>query len=223
MPELPFTTEQFLEIFRSYNLAIWPAQIFAYLLGLGAIILAIRKIQVSDKLVSFILGIFWLWMGIAYHLLFFSRINEAALLFGGIFIIQGVLFIAFGMLTNKLRFHFQNNIYGIAGILLISYAMIIYPFIGTLSGHGYPYAPMFGIAPCPTVIYTFGLLLWTQGKVPAWLLVVPALWSLVGFSAALQLDMPEDFGLIAAGIFSVTMLTYRNHIHRQGSSLRMVK
>jgi hypothetical protein len=39
---LPFTHEQFLEVFARYNLAVWPAQFFAYLLAavmLGAIFL----------------------------------------------------------------------------------------------------------------------------------------------------------------------------------------
>ena len=30
----PFTTEQFLDVFRAYNLAVWPAQIFLVVLVL---------------------------------------------------------------------------------------------------------------------------------------------------------------------------------------------
>ena len=33
---LPFTIEQFLGVFAAYNAAIWPAPIFAYVLGLVA-------------------------------------------------------------------------------------------------------------------------------------------------------------------------------------------
>ncbi|MGM0484554.1 MAG: DUF6064 family protein, partial [Candidatus Krumholzibacteriota bacterium] len=39
---MPFTVEQFFEVFESYNLAIWPAQIAAYILGIAAVILAFR-------------------------------------------------------------------------------------------------------------------------------------------------------------------------------------
>jgi len=30
---LPFTPDQFLEVFATYKLAVWPAQLIAYLLG----------------------------------------------------------------------------------------------------------------------------------------------------------------------------------------------
>ncbi len=34
---LPFTLEQFLNVFATYNKAIWPAQILAYVLGAVAV------------------------------------------------------------------------------------------------------------------------------------------------------------------------------------------
>ena len=37
---LPFTVEQFFDVFEAYNRAIWPAQVLAYVLGLAAIVLA---------------------------------------------------------------------------------------------------------------------------------------------------------------------------------------
>jgi hypothetical protein len=55
-------------------------------------------------------------MGIVYHLVFFTAINKAAYLFGGLFIIQGILFLIYGVLQNKLSFHFQRDKYGITVI-----------------------------------------------------------------------------------------------------------
>jgi hypothetical protein len=40
---LPFTTEEFFEVFARYNAAIWPAQIGAAGLGLLALILLLRQ------------------------------------------------------------------------------------------------------------------------------------------------------------------------------------
>ena len=38
---IPFTVEQFFDVFRTYNVAIWPAQVVAYLMGVIALALAI--------------------------------------------------------------------------------------------------------------------------------------------------------------------------------------
>lgn len=76
--DLPFTAEQFLNVFREYNTAIWPAQVVAYLLGLGAIGLSFRRTSGSDRLIGGVLAALWLWMGAVYHLTFFRAINQAA-------------------------------------------------------------------------------------------------------------------------------------------------
>ena len=49
-PELlPFTAEVFFSLLGQYNGAIWPAQIVAGLLGLGALFLACRPAGGSDR------------------------------------------------------------------------------------------------------------------------------------------------------------------------------
>jgi len=208
--DLPFTTAQFLNVFRLYNNAIWPSQLIAYVLGVIALGCVVRKSPACDTIINTILGLFWLWTGFVYHILFFSEINKAAFGFGTLFIIQGALFIGAELFTIKIRYRFKADVFGITGIILVAFAMIIYPFIGALLGHGYPYSPMFGVTPCPSTIFTFGLLLWTNQKVAWWLLFIPGLWSVIGFTAAFQLGMLEDTGLIISGVVGVGLLVYRN-------------
>lgn len=208
--ELPFTIEQFLNVFQEYNNAIWPSQIIAYLLGVFVVICAFLKSSITDKIINGILGFFWLWIGLVYHILFFSEINNAAFGFGALFIIQGMLFLGIGLFTEKIQYRFKANTLGIIGIILVVYAMIIYPIIGAFLDHGYPYSPMFGVAPCPSTIFTFGLLLWSSQRIPWWFLVIPGIWSVIGFTAALQLGIIEDTGLFIAGILSIGLLLYRN-------------
>lgn len=212
--DLPFTTEQFLNVFRDYNTAIWPLQIVAYLFGIGAIGLSVRRTSLSDRLVSAVLASFWLWMGAVYHLAFFRDINQAALLFGVLFLIQGIAFVGTGVIRSDLHFAVRSDLYGWIGGLFMAYAMALYPIIGALLGHGYPQAPMFGVAPCPATIFTFGLLLWTTGRVPGWLLLIPTLWALIGFTAALTLGILEDTGLLVAGLVGTSLLLYRNRHER---------
>jgi hypothetical protein len=93
---------------------------------------------------------------------------------------------------------------------MIMYAMLVYPILGTLPGHGYPRSPSFGVAPCPMIIFTFGLLLLTNARVPRYLLVIPFVWSLLGFTASFLLGISEDIGLLVAGVLGVGLLYWRD-------------
>jgi hypothetical protein len=86
------------------------------------------------------------------------------------------------------------------GLALVAYALVLYPLIGALAGDHYPGMPVFGIAPCPVVIFTFGLLLMASTHVSRWLLVVPLAWALVGGSASFLLGIPQDWMLLVSGL-----------------------
>lgn len=90
------------------------------------------------------------------------------------------------------------------------YALVIYPALGYLLDHGYPAAPTFGV-PCPTTIFTFGILLCTDSRIPLYLLPIPLAWSLIGFWAAISLGITEDFGLLAAGLIGSLLIVLRNN------------
>ncbi len=206
---LPFTMDQFLSVFEQYNKAVWPAQIILYLLGLTAIYFSFRKSALSNRLIAAILGFLWIWIGIAYHWSFFTAINPAANVFAALNVIQGAVFLVFGGFYQRLSFHFKPNLYGIIGASLVLYALIIYPALGYAFGHVYPQSPTFGL-PCPTTIFTFGLLLWTDKPVPKSVLIIPFLWSLIGATAALTLGVREDIGLLVAGIVGLILLVLRD-------------
>jgi len=137
-------------------------------------------------------------VGVAYHLIFFSAINPGAYLFGAVNILQGILFLIFGVFRPRLIFARHTGIYSIMGWIFIVYALLVYPLIGEFLGHVFLKSPTFGL-PCPTTIFTFGVLLWTTERIPKTLLVIPFLWSLIGFSAAFSLGIREDTGLLVAG------------------------
>jgi hypothetical protein len=210
----PFTITQFLEVFKTYNLAVWPMQIVLYILGIVAIYLAVKKVSISDKIIVGILSFFWIWTGIVYHLIYFTAINKAAYVFGIVYIIQGILFLIAGVLRNRLAFQYRSEKYSITGAILICYAMVIYPLLGYVFGHGYPYAPTFGL-PCPLTIFSFGLLLWTDKKLPLFIIAIPFLWSIIGFSAALSFGIYEDIGLLIAGVVASSIVVFRTRRNTQ--------
>jgi len=209
----PFSAEQFLEVFATYNAAIWPAQIVAYALGIFAVLLVLAKRRLSGRFIACILALFWLWSGIAYHVLFFSSINKPSYVFGLLFIAQGGLFLYFGVIRKALMFRLAPDARGIAGAILIVYSMLVYPLLGYALGHSYPSSPVFGVAPCPTVIFTFGMLLWLDRKMPFSLLLIPVVWSVIGFGAAVFLGIAEDIALIIAGILGIVMARMRGGSH----------
>lgn len=207
--KLPFTIEQFLQVFGNYNLAVWPLQIFIYLLGIIVVILAIRPTRISNKIISGVLSFFWLWMGIVYHLIFFTRINNAAYIFGLFYIIQSFIFLFTGVFNSYLSFRLKPDFRGVTGIIFVLYALLIYPILGIITGHQYPNMPIFGL-PCPTIIFTFGLLLWTSQRFPKYLLIIPFIWSIIGFSAALTLAIYQDYGLLVASVFGTILIFLRD-------------
>ena len=196
---IPFTTVQFLRVFEQYNDAVWPGQVLIYLVGLTAIFLAFKRSAISSKVISLILAFLWLWMGLVYHLIFFIRINGAARLFGALFIVQAIVFIFNGVLRSRLTFRFKSGLQGLIGAALLTYALIVYPLIGIAIGHAYPAGPTFGV-PCPTTIFTFGLLLGAGIDLRFYMLIIPVLWSLIGLWAAISLGMYEDLGLVVAAV-----------------------
>jgi hypothetical protein len=206
---LPFSVEDFLSVFEQYNRAVWPAQILLNILGAAAVFFAVRRLDSSNRTIAGILAFLWAWIGLVYHFAFFTSINPAAYVFALLNVLQGIVFLVFGVFRPRLSFGFRLDIYGITGAVFILYAMIVYPALGYFFGHVYPKTPTFGL-PCPTTIFTFGLLLWTDMKVPRSVLVIPFLWSIIGFSAALTLGVREDIGLLVAGIVGTGLILFRD-------------
>ena len=200
MVDPPFTPAQFFSVFAEYNAAIWPLQILAYGLGLIAVFALWRNVSRADKVILPVLAILWAVNGVGYHLSFFSEINPLASAFGVAFVLQAVMFAAAVVFPNDLRWKLGRDIRSALGVLCIVYALLIYGVLGWRAGHGLMAGPLFGVAPCPTTIFTIGLLVLARGKWVSWLSIIPMLWSLVGLAAALQLGVPEDLGLPAAGL-----------------------
>ncbi len=203
---MPFTRGQFLDVFVVYNAAIWPAQIAALCLGLVAVGQVFLKPVQATRSIFAILVILWLVNAIAYHAFFFSRINPAAWLFAGAFLLQAIVFASASARPESMSFHIHRDPRTACGLAAIGYALLIYPLLGQWAGHGFMGGPMFGVAPCPTTIFTIGILLLARGRSVLALSVIPILWSLIGFAAAVQLGIPEDLGLPLAGLVLAVIL-----------------
>lgn len=146
--------------------------------------------------------------GATYHLLHFTAINPAAWLFGAAFLVQGAAFL---VAARGRRLVFAPGRGGARrgfGQVLIAYAGVLYPLLGRLAGHPWAEIPAFGVTPCPTTIFTFGILLLASASVPRWLPVIPALWAVVGGSAAVLLAVPQDWMLLVGGSAATGFLVF---------------
>ncbi len=203
---LPFSTAQFFAVFAAYNSAIWPAPVLAYAAALPAVALLFRPRLAADRVISLVLAAMWGFAGIVYHGIFFYPINSAALLFGLAFVAQGAIFFVLGVMRRQLHFGWSRTWRSGVGAGLIFYSMVVYPAAGLVLGHPFPNLPLFGVAPCPILIFTFGLLLMLRGPVASWVIVIPVLWSIVGGSAAILLNVPQDLMLPVGGALTVGLL-----------------
>lgn len=213
---LPFTPDQFLSVFATYNDAIWPAQIGAYLLAGIAVALLFWKPRGGNRAIAGILAAMWLWTAIAYHALFFASINKAAYLFAVLFVIQSSYLFIEGCFRGRLHFTIESGPFAWLGLAFVAYAAVLYPLIGSVTGHSYPAMPMFGVTPCPVTIFTFGMLLAAVPPLSRWLLVIPFVWSLIGGSAAILLHVPQDWLLLVSGLIAVPLIALRPGPTRQG-------
>ncbi|MFN0194756.1 MAG: DUF6064 family protein [Aestuariivirga sp.] len=216
----PFTIEEFLGVFAAYNAAIWPFQIVAYFAGLLAVAALWLKRLRGSWLISAVLAILWACNGIGYHYLYFSTINPLASGFAAIFVLQAILFATSAFTANRIGFTVAPALRSWAGLALLLYALLVYPALGMLAGHGLMAGPMFGVAPCPTTIFTIGMLVLARGAWVPWLSIIPFLWSLVGLAAALQLGIPEDLGLPAAGLLLLIALATGSYRERTAGEPR---
>lgn len=203
--QLPFTLEQFYGVFRDYNTALWPAQVALLALALAALVLVVWRRPASGRVVSAILAFLWAWLALAYHVAFFAAINPLAYAFAALSLLGATAFAWQGVGHGRLRFRLAADARTALGVALIAYALLVYPAWSVLAGHRYPALPTFGL-PCPTTIYTIGLLAFAQRPQPRGPLVVPVLWSFIGGQAALLLDVPQDLGLFVAGVAGLGLI-----------------
>ena len=195
---MPFTQTQFFEVFGAFNTA-FPLVIAAlWLVTLIAVVQVLRG-AASTRGVLALAAVHWAWSGVAYHALFFSTINPAAWLFAAVFVAQAAAFGWLALRPGPLRFAPAWAPRGVVAIVLLVYSLI-YPALAVAGAHDWPRAPIFGV-PCPTTLFTAGLLLAAAPGAPRWLFVVPLLWSAIGGSAAVFFGVLPDLMLLAALAF----------------------
>lgn len=208
---MPFTAPQFFDLFARYNLDLWPWHLLAIAAGLLVVALLYRETRLTTGITLAVLSVMWLANGIGYHWLYFATINPAARLFAAVFVLEAVLLAAAIVLSPELRFRVDGSTASLFGSVLIVYALAIYPALGWWAGHRYPAVPMFGVAPCPTTLFTLGFLLLAPWRTARWLVAIPTSWAAIGGTASFLLAVPQDYALFVAlvGVVALALGPWR--------------
>jgi hypothetical protein len=220
-----FTVHQFIEMFQRYNEAIWPLQLVAYAIGLFIVAVFILRCRgsrsvlaspvVTDRLVPALLAGFWAWMGVVFMWGYQADISASGRVFGWLFLIGAACFAYAALRGVDLGLgQAPSRRLIIAGAMVV-YAMLIYPLLGALAGHAYPEGPLFGVAPCPSAIFTLAVLVACLR--PRWyLLLVPIAWAFIGATAAVKLGIVEDHALIAAALVTLIVAVWMPRRRQRG-------
>ncbi|MGD8867282.1 MAG: DUF6064 family protein [Gemmatimonadales bacterium] len=196
--ELPFTHAQFLDAFGAYNRTLWPGVLALWVVSVVFVLGWLLRRRTGHRALSGLLAAHWVWSAIAYHLAFFASVNPAAPVFAILFVAEAVLLFWFGVVRSRLVFTVGRSFRHVLAVALILYALV-YPLLNLALGYQFPRSPTFGV-PCPSTLLTAGLLLAVAPAPPWTVLAIPILWTIIGGSAALLLDVHADLALILAGV-----------------------
>jgi uncharacterized protein DUF6064 len=207
---LLFSPRTYYRLFELYNLAIWPAQLLALVLGVALLALMIRRPAWHGRAIAAILAGCWLWVAWAYLLTRYDTINWAARYFAAGFALEAVLLALSGVIGDRLTMRAGGtDLASRAGLGLFLYALIALPLIGPLLiGRPWTQAELFGLAPDPTIVATLGVLV--AADRPSWhLAIVPLAWCAIAGATLWTMGSPDALVLPAAAVLAVAVTTWK--------------
>lgn len=197
---LLFSPRTYYRLIERYNLAIWPAHLFALALGLTIAALLSRTTPGRSRVVAALLAALWAWVGWVFVATRYATINWAASWLAGLFAVEVLLLGWLGVVTGQLCFRWEKDERSRFGAALFAASLCLYPLLGPALGRGWAQSELFGIAPDPTVLATIGLLLLARGspRVRGAVLAPPVVWCLLSGATLLAMGSPEAWIVLGA-------------------------
>ena len=126
------------------------------------------------------------------------------------FTLQAVLLVVAGVARRDLVIRPRWDLASGLGAVFIAYALIGYPLVGVLGGHALRVVPLFGVSPCATVTFFFGLLLWAIPPAPKYLLLMPLAWALNAAPHNMATGVVVDYGMLVAAVITTGLIIWRD-------------
>lgn len=172
-----FSDKAYYRQFELYNHAIWPLHLIALVFSFVIIYALWKKPVWAGRVIAALLILSWIWVAWAFLFERFYQIHIVANWYAFGFILQAGLISWYGVIKNQFSLFVQSKFRINIGLVLLFIALIIYPLIAFVTDRSWLQFEMFSLAPDPTVIATFAILLLC--KVSAALYVVPIIWLLI--------------------------------------------
>ena len=169
---VPYTKEVLDSVVYEYQAVYWPFQFVFLSLALLALYLIWKNDIKNNKFIIVILAAFWFWLGAIYEINYYTTINWFGLYIGAAFILQGLLFLWFGLVKKSVVF-VKSRSSVIAALLLV----LGYPLLQLLSSSHHFEISMIGMLPNITAAFSWILLFMTTQKRVKTLFVIPLAWS----------------------------------------------
>jgi hypothetical protein len=200
---------QFLATFGRASAAVWPAQIVWYLAAVAIVALALWPVRRSSQLICALVAAYFAWIGIAYFAWQMPGVHYSWL-WATMFTLQAALLVVAGIVRSDLVIRPRWDLVSGLGAVFMAYALIGYPLVGVLGGHALRVVPVFGVSPCASVMFFFGLLLWAVPPAPKYVLLLPLAWALGAAPPDLARGVAADYGMLVAALITAGVIIWRD-------------
>jgi protein-S-isoprenylcysteine O-methyltransferase Ste14 len=196
-------------VFGRGNTAIWPMQLVWYASAAAIIGLAFWPRRRASQLICLLAAACFVWVGIVFFGVIDSGVS-LAWLWVAVFILEAILLLVAGIVRRDLVFAPRWNLSSVLGAVFLCYAIVVYPLIEMLGGQPLRESPLFGLAPCVTAFFAFGLLLWARPPAPRYVLLIPLAWALNAAPGNIAMGHVPDFPLILVSAITAGLLIWRD-------------
>src|SRR5215207_6784528 len=149
---LLFSPRTYYRLIERYNLALWPAHLLTFALGVMIAVLLRRSTPARSRAIAAILAALWAWVGGAFVATRYATINWAAVWLAWLFAVEVLLLGWLGAATGRLRFAWEKDARSRFGFALFVASLWLYPLLALAFGRGWAQSELFGIAVDPTVL-----------------------------------------------------------------------
>jgi hypothetical protein len=177
---LMFSARNWARLLESAHRDLWPLQLLLVAIALAMLVAAWRRPAASARWCLVVLALTWVGVAWSFHWTRFAAINTAAPWFAAAWIAQAVLLLAWAWRARAT----DDGRPRLAGLVIALVALAGYPLLAPLTGRPWSQAELVGLTPDATALFTVGLLAALPLRRRAWLLALPVLWLVVGWTTA---------------------------------------